>query len=755
MAMNLTGQDLMRLLPAIYGIRDAAAGGPLEALLAVLGEQAEIVQDNILQLYEDQFIETSSTWAVPYIGDLIGYLPIRAVDGASYSPRAEVANTIGYRRRKGTAIALEQVCSDVSARPVHLSERFKTTLTLQSMRCVTPSQPALALVREQQVMEEVSGPFDSVSHRVDVRSISPRARAIADPDLAAVDIALHGGGQFNLPDIALHIWRCRSFLVNKAPALQVGERRYSFDLAGLDIPLFTVPPLRTPFDHITGRMDVPEPISLHEIRTATEDFYGESKSLCVWIDGAVVETENIAWKRLSGKEGAWRCGVLHKVTIDVQCGRIALAEEWGTPSEVLVRYAYGFAAEIGGGTYDRSISLTNDSAAGTFLAVVGSPITPKLEDAIAAWNVQPAGTTGSIVILDYARVDCADRLNIHIAAGNALTIVSATVHVAEGVNSGYTATQSQATIGADIAVTADAPVSDGTTGRLTLNGLRILGSIDVSGEAIAMSVEDCTLLPSAVQLHAAGTEGPREPSVTVRSEGTSLTIQNTLTGPLALTDSATAMLCEVLLDAGSPCCIAYAGDVPSQQGGDLQIENSTVIGKVHTRTMPLASNTIFRSRLARNDSWAAAVWCSRSQTGCVRFCSLPFASITPRRYECLPTSVPTEGALAPVFASLRYGHPAYGLLSTWAPLAVWHGADDGGQIGVMHGIQETEAVQNTQLRIPEYLPAGMEAGVFLVTPKVCCEGPRRHARYGVQISQDCCGDSESAEGVSGIGIRLL
>ncbi|SDF21175.1 hypothetical protein [Terriglobus roseus] len=755
MAMNLTGQDLMRLLPAIYGVRDAAAGGPLEALMEVLGEQAGIVQDNILQLYEDQFIETSSSWAVPYIGDLIGYLPIRAVDGASYSPRAEVANTIGYRRRKGTAIALEQVCSDVSARAVHLSERFKTTLTFQSMRCITPTQPAFALVRQQQIMEEVSGPFDSVSHRADVRRISPRVRAVADPDIAAVDIGLHGAGQYNLPDVALHIWRCRSFLVDKAPALQAGERRYRFDLAGLDTPLFTVPALRTPFDHITGRMDVPDAISLHEIRTATQDFYGESKSIFVWIDGVAVEPENIAWKRLSGKEGVWRCGVPHKVTIDVQCGRIALAEEWGQPTEVLVRYAYGFAAEIGGGTYDRSLNITSDSAAGTFLAVVGSSLTPTLEDAIAAWNVQPAGTTGSIVILDYARIDCADTLNIHIAAGNALTILSATVHVADGVNSGYTATQSRATISADIAVTGDPSSSGGTAGRLALNGLRLLGSINVDGEAIAMSVEHCTLLPAAVQLNGAGTDGPREPSITVRSEGTSLSIQNTLTGPLAVIDSATAMLCEVLLDAGSPCCIAYAGEEPSLQGGDLQIENSTVIGKVRVRTLPLASNTIFRSRLARNDSWQAAVWCSRSQTGCVRFCSLPFASITPRRYKCLPTSAITEGAFAPMFAALRYGHPAYGLLSTWTSLAVWNGADDGGQIGVMHGIQETEALQNTQLRIPEYLPVGMEAGIFLVTPKMCCEAPRRPTRYGVRTSEDCCEDGTSVEGVSGIGIGLL
>ncbi|SEB38706.1 hypothetical protein [Terriglobus roseus] len=754
--MKLTGQDLMRLLPAVHGIRDAAAGGPLEALLDVLGEQAGIVEDNILQLYEDQFIETSSTWAVPYIGDLIGYLPIQSINGAFYSPRAEVANTIGYRRRKGTAIALEQVCSDVSGRPVHLAERFKTTFTLQSMRCITPSQPAFAPVRSQRTMERIGTAFDSVSHRADVRRISPRLRAVATPDMDAVDIALHGGGQFNLPNIALHLWRCRSFLVEKAPVLRVDDGRYTFDLAGLDIPLFSAPTLRTPFDHITTRMDVPQPISLREVQTSADDFYGETKSLYVWIDGVAVDPQHIAWKRLSGDEGRWCAGVPGRVTVDVQCGRIALAPEWGSPSEVLVRFAYGFAADIGGGAYDRSVQLTADTIAGEFLAIVGSPLTPTVEDAVALWNAQPEGTTGSIVFVNYARIDCEEALQIRIPAGSALTILAATAHSANGVSSGFTGAQSQVTLAADLLVTGEASASNVNTGRLALNGLRLLGSIAVGGEAIGLSANHCTVLPDPARLHAAGAEGPREPSFTVLSAGTSLTMERTLTGPLAVVDSATVMLCEVLLDAGSPCCIAYAGAEPSQQGGDLQVENSTVIGKVRTRTMPLASNTIFRARLARNDSWPAAVWCGRTQTGCVRFCSLPFASITPRRYQCLPTSLVNEGALSPMFVSLRYGHPAYGLLATRTPLAVWHGADDGGQIGVMHGIQESEAVQNMQLRIPEFLPAGMEAGVFLVTPTACCEGPRRHPHYGVRVvPEDCCENGASDEGVSGIGIRLL
>jgi hypothetical protein len=127
----------------------------------------------------------------------------------------------------------------------------------------------------------------------------------------------------------------------------------------------------------------------------------------------------------------------------------------------------------------------------------------------------------------------------------------------------------------------------------------------------------------------------------------------------------------------------------------------------------LASNTIFLARLARNDSWKAALWCSRQQAGCVRFCFLPAGAIVPQQFECLPRHSSQEAAFLPNFVTLRYGHPSYGLLSGDTPIAVWTGADNGSQMGVYYALQETEAVANVQLRAPEYVPFGLEVGVFL------------------------------------------
>ena len=92
---------------------------------------------------------------------------------------------------------------------------------------------------------------------------------------------------------------------------------------------------------------------------------------------------------------------------------------------------------------------------------------------------------------------------------------------------------------------------------------------------------------------------------------------------------------------------------------------------------------------------------------------LPFGSITPRRYQCLPPDAASEAALEPRFVTLRYGDPAYAMLSGDRPVAIWTGADNGSQLGAFLQIQETEAVSNVQLRAPEYLPATLEGGIFL------------------------------------------
>jgi hypothetical protein len=244
-----------------------------------------------------------------------------------------------------------------------------------------------------------------------------------------------------------------------------------------------------------------------------------------------------------------------------------------------------------------------------------------------------------------------------------------------------------------------------------------------------------------------------DPSIVVTAVEAGLTLTRAISGPIAADTGGTTRICSSIVDATSPCCVAYTASDLASAGADLHVEDSTIIGKVHTRTIPLASNTIFLARRPRRDPWPAAVWASRRQTGCVRFCYLPFDSITPSRYQCLPTSAANQPALEPKFITLRYGRPGYALLSGDVPMAIWQGADNGSQIGVYYQIQETESVRNVQLRAPEFLPVLLEAGIFLhpsrpvpdVQPAVISYG------YGVRIPHGCC-DGTDVEALSFIGI---
>ena len=141
---NYDADHLYRLLPAVYRQRDAEQGYPLRDLVEILAGQATVLERDIFQLYENWFVETCEAWVVPYIGDLIG---VRGTT-APLSRRAEVANTLGYRRAKGTAAVLERLARDVTGWPARVVEYFERLETTQYANHVRPAQPAHASLRD-------------------------------------------------------------------------------------------------------------------------------------------------------------------------------------------------------------------------------------------------------------------------------------------------------------------------------------------------------------------------------------------------------------------------------------------------------------------------------------------------------------------------------------------------------------------------------------------------------------------------------
>jgi hypothetical protein len=380
--MMTPNDRLYALLPAIYRIRDAEKGYPLRALLRVIEEQAGIVEDDILHLYDNWFIETCEDWVVPYLGDLLGYLPLRnsgtgARERSSRDrerarvliPRRDVAHTIRYRRRKGTLPVLELLARDVADWPARAVEFYRLLGWTQDLNHQHLARGRTADLRDGNSLDWVDGPFDRIAHTVDARRIVSR----------------HKAGRYNIPDVGVFACRLKSYPVTRTPAFHVDTpgpkqaalpHNYTFSVLGNDAPLFTRPvPENDPW-HIAGEQNLPVPVRRWALTkgnsretylqdtSASEALYGPGKSLSIWASGwppekgpakeveLLIPADRVIPADLTG----WKYSVpKNHVAVDPVLGRIMFPASQKKPQRVSVSYHYGFPDDIGGGEYRRII----------------------------------------------------------------------------------------------------------------------------------------------------------------------------------------------------------------------------------------------------------------------------------------------------------------------------------------------------------------------------------------------------------------
>lgn len=231
---------LYELLPYIYRLRDSEQGYPLRELLRVIAEQVNHVEDNITQLYDNWFIETAEDWAVPYIGDLVGYEAVYEagepgdVNDRSVlerqrilTTRADVANTVRYRWRRGTLAVLELLAQHVAGWPARAVEFYKLAAQTQSINHLHLERGQTVDIRKGHLLNEIEGPFDETAHMVDVRRIS----------------SPHTPGRYNLSNVGLFVWRLKVRQVKQTVAAMLDEKPncFRFSILGNDVPLYLRP----------------------------------------------------------------------------------------------------------------------------------------------------------------------------------------------------------------------------------------------------------------------------------------------------------------------------------------------------------------------------------------------------------------------------------------------------------------------------------------------------------------------------------
>ncbi|MGE2722344.1 phage tail protein [Mycolicibacterium celeriflavum] len=683
---------LLTRLPSHLLARDEEAGGLLRTLLGAVAAELDLLERDIDALYDSWFVETCAEWVLPYLADLVGLEDLPPDFGPNTSRRAYVANTVAYRRRKGTVAVLEQVARDVSGWQARAVEYYRLLATTTHVNHVRTDRPATACLRDALDLtaldhagaQSFARGLDPLAHTAEVRRISSRR------------------GRYGIPRVGVFLYPLHVYDVEWSTAQPSGTG-FSVDPLGRTVPLFAPPRADEDIEHLSDEADLSVPLRprrlLALLRAARRgDLEPESLPVGVRIDpgGIVLSPSRV---RACGLEdldpdtptGEWQA------MIDPVSGRLTCYDgsAVATPTAVWVRYAYGGMAEVGAGTYDRTdaheVAIASDryrrdpesdDAQIAVRAGATAPSTdvPSVADALSAaaahWAALGGGATYFISIRDSASYSGA--LDVEIPAKTRLVIVGADWPVRVLRNGDVRAPQPGVYSPGGVRPHLAGPlrVTGGAGSSLILDGVVLGGELVVlAGDLGSLTVTQCTLASAIrVQSGSPGTNGGLRMRL-----GRSVVADVNLGAPvpeLAVADS-------VVTGAVAGASVHAA------------FEASTVFGAVTVRSLD-GTSCVFDS----------TVTVEHRQLGCLRFSYAAAGSRPPRRFRCAPDDV------APVFVSRESGSPAFAALAAGCPAAIRAGGEHGAEMGVHYHLRRTARVAAAQRAVADYVPVQIEFGIF-------------------------------------------
>lgn len=647
------------------------SSGPLRELIELFAEQATVLRRSSDRLWEDHFIEYCCSWAVPYIGDLLGTRLVSVLNHRAR--RVDTAKTIYYRRRKGTLCVLEELISDITGWEGTVVENFrKLGRTRHGL-----DQPPL----------ELAGPISSTppGGTADLRSphMGDLLHTPFDEFHYTADMRRHQGiyGRYAITKIAFHIYRLKVYKIeNATPDKKNGI--YSFDPSGREIPLFR-PRNRLQDDfylfdsktrkfkdwenwRLANEWELPDKIRCRLLEKVLEKEYryGDFLSRSLWMNVSDnLHPKSICAGRIENKN---KIPSTKEILIDPEKGMIATKDN-ATEIES-VSYYYGFSGAIGAGSYDRRHSISEysncvlfkDAASHLINSGGGELQAPALDQAV------------EIVIQDcatYSPIDNFDNIeNLIIRSKNKQRpFLQARSNWELNTN-------------------------EKKNSLLIIDGLWIgtLPTVPLQHHDIVLkgNYEKVIISNSTIDPGNFDSSGNcTHPFIKLIIDGyvENLIIKDSIVGPITI--SGNGMIERLSISGSIVQHSNYALDLDTTK---VELKAVTVLGNIRVHRLT-ATDTIITDKIKVTDI----------QNGCFRF-SAAIKNVLPKPYRSVEIRHNKR-----IFASTQFGTPEYAKLLDTTSGEIYRGAEDHLEMGGFNKLLNPIKLESLKKKVDEYIPFGL------------------------------------------------
>jgi hypothetical protein len=765
-------------LPEIYRIRDAEQlpPGQLAAYLGAVEQVFGALHENIEALYADLFIDTCDEWVIPYIADLLGTSHLK---GDPRTLRADVADTIGLRRRKGTLGAVERLAANLTGWPCHAVELFPNLAWAQHLNHqrpdrggvppygmpevtrFTPRRGGTVPVRDGALLSLIGTAFDPFAYTADVKRADDGAKHI------------------NLPNLAIHLWRLAAYRLGVTRPLLKGVENLGpppagsnrarwalrFDLDPLDRPvrLFNVwerPEVdpATGLERLTAPDSVAAPILPARLESTSEagnpwaylavDSFTEGADgpegldlgdvgLQLYIPESILD--GVDWRVRSGNLCAWESGLKfdlesHDLVIDPIIGRVLVGLASAAERDAMVAdattdpqprvyfgYTYGAVGPVGA----HPVSRDPAPIEGAELRIVNAldPAGPSLQDALA--NLQDE--TGPLIVeIRDSLVHDLDPTTLPgaIDEGGTLSLRLAQPLVIRAASLARPVIR----LAAPLAFRpADPAAPEAAFVSVDLQGLLISTADDFApadGALIAraalarLELEGCTLDPGGHQRRDGSRAGFRQ----------AMRLANGYGFEDAADEDAFEPTPDIVMSR------SVSGSLAVDDGYALRLQDSIIdagdgpddapgavpaIGPAtvsHAAATSIRNVTVLGTTLVREARGAGGIFVHRLEVWNHQKGCLKHCYFSGDGDWLPPNHACVSGPAANlVFTSIRHGQPGYGQLARGTDFAITNRGPGDDQMGAFGSLLEAHRLINLSIRLREFNPVGVRPLVLLMT----------------------------------------